>query len=248
MIIFGKNAVLEALKSEKTFNSLLIDKKSHDGQIQEIINMARENGIKVNFAERVVLEQKLAKTNREEKHLHQGVVGEIVDFEYSDLEDILENAKNKNVDDFVVILDGVEDPHNLGAIIRTAECAGVTGIIIPEHRACAVNETVIKTSAGATANVKLARVTNINSAIEKLKENGVWVYACEVGGDDIFKTNLTGKIAIVLGSEGKGVSQLTLKNCDGKFSIPMFGKINSLNVSVASAISIYEVIRQRNKK
>ncbi len=248
MIIFGKNAVLEALKSEKTFNSLLVDKKSHDGQIQEIIDTARENGIKVSFADRVVLEQKLAKANSKEKRLHQGVVGEIVDFEYCDIDDILDNAKEKNVDDFIVILDGIEDPHNLGAIIRTAECAGVTGIIIPEHRACAVNETVIKTSTGATANVKIARVKNINSAIETLKENGIWVYACEVGGEDIFKSNLTGKIAIVLGSEGKGVSQLTLKKCDGKFSIPMFGKINSLNVSVASAISIYEVVRQRNKK
>lgn len=247
MIIFGKNAVLEALRSEKTFNSLTVDKKCRDSGVQEIIDLARKDGVKLNFVDRTIIDQKISKLGLKEKVLHQGVVGEIVDFEYCDVEDILEDAKKKNVEDFIVILDGVEDPHNLGAIIRTAECAGATGIIIPEHRACAVNETVIKTSAGATANVKIARVTNINNAIEKLKENGVWVYACEVGGDEIYRTNLTGKIAIVLGSEGKGVSQLTLKNCDGKFSIPMFGKINSLNVSVACAISIYEVVRQKRK-
>ena len=242
MIIFGRNAVLESLKSEKTFNALFVDKSLKDRQTQEVINFAKESGVKISFVDRKILETKAQKISTE-KVLHQGFIGEIVDFEYSSIDEILES----NNEDFIVVLDGIEDPHNLGAIIRTCECAGVTGVIIPEHRACSVNETVIKTSAGATANVKIARVTNINNAIETLKKNGVWVYACEVGGENIFKTNLKGKIAIVMGSEGKGVSPLTLKKCDGKFSIPMFGKLNSLNVSVASAISIYEVVRQRNK-
>lgn len=242
MIIFGRNAVLEALKSEKTFNALFVDKSLKDRQTQEVINFAKESGVKISFVDRKILETKAQKISSE-KVLHQGFIGEIVDLQYSSIDEILES----DGEDFIVVLDGIEDPHNLGAIIRTCECAGVTGVIIPEHRACSVNETVIKTSAGATANVKIARVTNINNAIETLKKNGVWVYACEVGGENIFKTNLKGKIAIVMGSEGKGVSPLTLKKCDGKFSIPMFGKLNSLNVSVASAISIYEVVRQRNK-
>ena len=208
MIIFGRNAVLESLKSEKTFNALFVDKSLKDRQTQEVINFAKESGVKISFVDRKILETKAQKISTE-KVLHQGFIGEIVDFEYSSIDEILES----NNENFIVVLDGIEDPHNLGAIIRTCECAGVTGVIIPEHRACSVNETVIKTSAGATANVKIARVTNINNAIETLKENGVWVYACEVGGENIFKTNLKGKIAIVMGSEGKGVSPLTLKKC-----------------------------------
>ena len=242
MLIFGKNAILEALRSEKTFNSLLIDKTSHDKQLQEIIDLARKNNLKINFVDRKIIDTKVLKIKTDAKILHQGVVGEIVDFEYCEIEDIL----NSNKTPFIIILDGIEDPHNLGAIIRTAECAGVTGIIIPEHRACAINETVIKTSAGAIANVKIARVTNINNAIDKLKENGVWVYACEVGGENLFKANLKGSVAIVLGSEGNGVSSLTLKKCDGIVTIPMFGKINSLNVSVAGAIAMFEVVKQLN--
>ena len=240
MLIFGKNAILEALRSEKTFNSLLVDKTSHDKQLQEIIDLARQNNLRVSFVDRKIIDTKASKIKTDAKILHQGVIGEIVDFEYCEIEDILQ----ADTTPFIIILDGVEDPHNLGAIIRTAECAGATGIIIPEHRACAINETVIKTSAGAISNVRIARVTNINNAIDKLKENGVWVYACEVGGENLFKSNLKGSVAIVLGSEGNGTSKLTLKKCDGIVTIPMFGKINSLNVSVAAAIAMFEVVRQ----
>ena len=140
------------------------------------------------------------------------------------------------------------DPHNLGAIVRTAECAGANGIIIPKRRACQVNETVVKTSAGAISNVKIARVGNLQNAISELKENGFWIYAVEVGGEDIFSSNLSGKVALVLGSEGEGVGRLVKESCDGIVTIPMFGKINSLNVSVAAAISTFEVVRQRTKK
>ena len=248
MIIFGKNAVYEAIRSEKTFNKLLVDKSARDKQMQKVIDLARENNVKINFVDKKVIDAKAdsISKNKNEKINHQGVLGEIIEFEYSSVDDILNDAEEKNMPPFIVILDGVEDPHNLGAIIRTAECANVNGIIVPEHRACAVNETVIKTSAGAVNNIKIARVTNLNREIEYLQKRGVWVYACELGGDNLFKKDLTGPIAIVLGSEGQGVSKLTLKKCDGTFTIPMFGKINSLNVSVATAGSIYEIVKQRN--
>lgn len=240
MIIYGRIAVLEALKSEKTFNKLQIEKGQKDKTIQEIIDLARENGIKVDFVEKEVIERKAKSMEQKGKINHQGVIGEIVDFEYSSVEEIVSDESN-----FVVLLDGVEDPHNLGAIVRTAECAGTSGIIIPERRACSVNETVIKTSAGAISNVKVARVGNLVQTIEKLKDNGFWIYAVEVGGEDLFKANLKGRIALVLGSEGKGVGRLVKESCDGILTIPMFGKINSLNVSVAAAVSIFEVVKQR---
>lgn len=244
MIIYGKIAVLEALRSEKTFNKLLIDKGLKDKTTQELIDEARKQNVKIDFLPREVIEKKV-KNLGEGKANFQGVVGEITEFEYSSVEDILGKAKERNEAPFIVILDGVEDPHNLGAIIRTIECAGAHGIIIPERRACLVNETVVKTSAGAVSNVCVARVNNLSNTIEELKKNGVWVYAVEVGGENLFKSNLKGPIAIVLGSEGKGVGRLVKEKCDGILTIPMFGKINSLNVSVAAAISIFEVVKQR---
>lgn len=244
MIIYGKIAVLEALRSEKTFNKLLIDKGLKDRTTQELIDEARKQNVKIDFLPREVIEKKV-KNLADGKVNYQGVVGEITEFEYSSIDDILQIAKDKNEDPFIVILDGVEDPHNLGAIIRTIECAGAHGIIIPERRACLVNETVVKTSAGAVSNVCVARVNNLSNAIEELKKNGVWVYAVEVGGENLFKSNLKGAIAIVLGSEGKGVGRLVKEKCDGILTIPMFGKINSLNVSVAAAVSIFEVVKQR---
>ena len=176
---------------------------------------------------------------------HQGFVCDTVEFKYSEVEEILEYAQSKDEAPFIVILDGIEDPHNLGAIVRTCECAGVHGIIIPNRRACQVNETVIKTSAGATANMKIASVTNINTTIEKLKEQGVWVYGLELGGKDVYKTNLTGPIALVVGSEGFGISRLVKQNCDEVISLPQKGRINSLNASVACGIAVYEILKQR---
>ena len=245
MLIYGKNSVLEALKSEKTFNRLFIDKGIKDKTLQEIINLARENGIKIDFVDKFILENKLKNLNSDQKINHQGIVGEIVEFEYSEIEDIFNIAEIKGEQPFILILDGIEDPHNLGAIIRTAECAGVHGIIIPDRRACLVNETVIKTSAGAVVNVKIVKVTNLNNVIKELKENGVWVYACELGGKNLFKTNLIGSIAIVVGSEGNGISRLVKENCDDIITIPMKGKINSLNVSVATGITVFEVSKLR---
>ena len=154
-------------------------------------------------------------------------------------------AKNKGTNHFILILDGVEDPHNFGSIIRVAECLGVDGIIISKNRACPVTDTVIKVSAGATQHIKIAKVTNINNEIERLKKENIWVYACELGGEAVEKANLTGDIAIVMGSEGKGVSALTRKLCDGVVSMKMHGKVNSLNVSVATGIILYEVRRKQ---
>lgn len=246
MYIYGKVAVLEALRSEKTFNKLYVDKSSHDKTSQEIIDTARRNGIKIDFVGKEVIERKAQSLkNSNQKINHQGFIGETVEFSYCDIDDIFEKAKSKGVEPFIIILDGIEDTHNFGAIIRSAECAGVSGIIIPERRACAINETVIKTSAGAVSNVLIARVNNLNLAIGNLKKRNVWVYAVEVGGDNLFKTNLKGAVALVLGSEGSGVSRLVKENCDGIVSIPMFGDINSLNVSVAGGISMFEVVRQR---
>ena len=161
------------------------------------------------------------------------------------VDDILKKAEDKGESPFIVILDGIEDPHNMGAIIRTCECAGVHGIVIPKHRSCQVNDTVIKTSAGATLNMLVASVTNLNNTIEYLKKNNVWVYGLELGGKDIYKTNLSGSIALVVGSEGFGISRLVKENCDEIVSLPQKGKINSLNASVACSIAVYEILKQR---
>ena len=238
MIIEGKNAVLEALKNNITINKLLVQKNLTDHMSNQIIKMAKEKGVRIDFVDKAVLDKKSPSK-------HQGFVCDTTDFSYSNVQDIFALAEEKCEQPFIVILDGIEDPHNFGAIIRTCECAGVHGIIIPEHRACAVNDTVFKTSAGATANMIIARVGNINNTIEYLKKQGVWVYCLETGGKEMTKTNLTGSIAVVVGSEGKGVSRLTRELCDDTVTIKLKGKVNSLNASVATAVVVYEIVRQR---
>ena len=178
------------------------------------------------------------------KH-HQGVIAYTSEFKYSATEDILDYAKEKGEDPFILILDGIEDPHNLGSILRNCDCLGVHGVIIEKTRACQVNETVIKTSAGATANMLIARVGNLNNTSDYLKKENIGVYCLETGGDEMTKSKLTGAIAIVVGSEGKGVSRLTREKCDSTVSIKLKGKVNSLNASVATAIMVYEIVRQR---
>lgn len=228
MIITGKNSVLENLRNGKTFNKIQIAKGTFGNN--EIITLAKEKGIKLEFVERSIMDKKF-KSN-------QGVIADITEFQYSQPEEIINSA---NV---VVVLDGIEDPHNLGAIIRSCECAGVDGIFIPKHRAVAVNDTVIKTSAGATANVNVCMVTNLNQLIDNLKQNGFWVYGCETGGQNLYQSKLTGKTAFVIGSEGRGISKLTLSKCDEVLSIPLLGKINSLNASVACSVVLFEYVRQ----
>lgn len=238
MIIEGKNAVLEALKNNVTINKLSVQNNLSDHMSNQIIKMAKDKGIRIDFVAKSVLDKKT-------KNKHQGFVCDTTDYSYCEVEDILALASSKGEDAFIVILDGIEDPHNFGAIIRTCECAGVHGIIIPEHRACAVNDTVVKTSAGATANMLIARVGNINSTIEILKKQGVWVYCLETGGKEMTSANLKGSIAVVVGSEGKGVSRLTKELCDDTVTIKLKGKVNSLNASVATAVVVYEIVRQR---
>ena len=239
MNIEGKNAVYETLKSGQTINKLMVMNKLFDAESNKIIKLAKEQGIFINFVEKEVLD----KTSISKKH--QGFIAQVTDFAYSDLDDILNEAKNKLQHIFLVILDGIEDPHNVGAIIRSCECAGVQGVVLGKHRACPINETVAKTSAGALSRIKVARVTNINQTIQYLKKQGVWVYAAEANGENIYKTNLKGDLAIVIGSEGEGVSSLVKKNCDGIISLPMQGNINSLNASVACGAVLFEAVRQR---
>ena len=238
MIITGKNSVLEALNSTKTINRVYILKTLHDSFCTKVVDLCKAKGIRFDFVDKQVLD-KLG------PH-HQGFGADITDFVYSTLDDILQNKKGEN--NFILVLDQIEDPHNFGSIIRVAECGGVDGIIIENRHNCLVNQTVYKTSCGAVNHVKIAKVGNINDAIKTLQKQNIWVYCAEAGGQSVFESNLTGNIAVVMGSEGFGVGALTKKICDGIISLPMFGKVNSLNVSTATSAIVYEIIRQRNKK
>lgn len=242
MKIEGRNPVREILNSGSTIEKITVENGSRDNLIREIINLAREKGAKIEYANKNVLD-KMSETGH-----HQGVIAEYSDFKYADLRDIIKKSKDNGKDMFFLVLDEILDPHNLGSIIRVGECAGVTAVIIPNRRSATVNETVVRTSAGATAYLPVCKVTNINQAIELLKNEGVWVYALDMDGEDIYRSNLTGNIALVVGSEGNGVRELTRKICDGVLSIPMFGKVNSLNASVSTGIATYEVVRQRRLK
>ena len=239
MRVKGRNAVREALNSNVNIIKIMASRSSKDRVFEELISLANSKRIKVQFVDNKVLDS--------ECDNHQGIIAITSDYEYSTVDDILAVAKEKNEPNFILILDGIEDPHNFGSIIRVAECLGVHGIIISKNRACPVTDTVSKVSAGAIEHVKIAKVTNINTEIERLKKLGVWVYACELGGDDLDKSDLSGNIAIVMGSEGKGVSRLTRELCDGVVTMEMKGKVNSLNVSVATGIVLYEAVRKRGK-
>ena len=238
MLIEGRNAVREALKNDITINKLLFD-KAFENRKDEVVKSAFDKKIKVEFLPKSVLDKK-SKTGR-----HQGYIAEAVDFVYSSIEKILQRAKQKNEKNFIVILDGIEDPHNFGAIIRSCECAGVHGIIIGKNRCAKVNETVIKTSTGAISNMPIARVSNIKDAIEELKKHDIWVYGAEIGGENIYCQKLDRNIAVVIGSEGSGIRPVVKSHCDGIITLPLKGKVNSLNASVACGIVIFEILRQR---
>lgn len=241
MKIEGRNAVSEAINAGTTIDRLVVEKGLKDVGANKIIDSAKARGIKIFFRDKTALDRESA-TKR-----HQGFIAEITDYKYCELDDIFVYAAEKNEPPFLLLLDGVEDPHNLGSILRVAECAGVHGVVIPRHRAVSVNETVIKVSSGASAHVKVAKVTNINDCIDELKERGVWVYAADMSGTSIFKSDLKGATAFVIGGEGNGIKRLTLSKCDGAVSIPMFGKVNSLNASVAAGVVVYEYIRQNRE-
>lgn len=240
MKIEGKNPVRELLKTDETIEKLMIANGTTDPEIRKFQQIARDKGIKVEFADKRALD-KVSETGH-----HQGVIAFYTDFKYSDLDNTIREARAEGKDILFVILDEVLDPHNLGSVIRVAECAGATGVIIPNRRSASVNETVVRTSAGATAYVPVIKVNNLNQTIEKLKQENIWVYASDMDGEKMYKTNLKGDIALVIGGEGTGVRELTKKLCDGVISIPMFGKVNSLNASVSAGIVLYEAVRQRN--
>lgn len=239
-LIYGRNACLEALNTGKV-EELYIQKGNLKGSIEKVIGRAKNKNVIIKTVDKKTLD------NMAKGEVHQGVIASISSFEYSSVEDILNEAKKREEDPFIVILDEIEDPHNLGAIIRSCETAGVHGVIIPKRRSASINSTVYKSSAGACNYLKVAKVTNINRTIDELKEKNIFVYGTDGDAKSYYnKTNLTGPIAIVIGNEGKGISMQIKKNCDDLIKIPMRGKITSLNASNACAVVCYEVLRQRD--
>ncbi|AJD30090.1 23S rRNA (guanosine(2251)-2'-O)-methyltransferase RlmB [Clostridium sporogenes] len=241
-IIEGRNAVIEALKSNKTIEKVMVAKGDLEGSIKIIISLAKEKGIVINEVDRKKLDS-ISQTRA-----HQGVIAFTTPYQYCAVEDIIRYAKQKEEDPFIVILDEIEDPHNFGSILRTAEVCGVHGVIIPKRRNVGVTPTVYKTSAGAVEYMKISKVTNINNVIDKLKEKGIWIYGADMCGNDYcFDVSLSGPIALVIGSEGRGISKLTKNKCDVLVKIPMLGNITSLNASVAGGMLMYEILKQRMK-
>ena len=242
-LIIGRNAVIEALKSDRTIECVYVSKGDLEGSIKVALGLAKDKGVVIKEADRRKLDTMCEGLN------HQGIVARVTPFKYCEVNDILEDAKRKEQQPFIVILDEIEDPHNLGSIIRTAELCGVHGIIIPKRRNVGVTSTVYKCSAGAIEHMKIAKVTNINATIDMLKEQGIWIYGADIDGKDYsYNTDFSGPCALIIGSEGKGISSLTLKKCDLLVKIPMIGKINSLNASVAGGIMMYEVLKGRLTK
>ena len=241
--IEGRNSVLELLESGKDVNKIFVTRGEKHGSINKILGIAKERKIIVVEKDKRQMDEMAQEEN------YQGVIAIVPPFEYVEISDILEVAKERNEDPFVIVLDGIEDPHNLGSIIRTAETAGVHGVIIPKRRAASVNSTVNKASAGAVEHMKIARVTNISDAIEELKQAGLWVCGTAVDTNKYYyNQDLTGPLAIVIGNEGKGIGEKVKKNCDFLVKIPMKGKVQSLNASVSTGIVVYEAVKQRIRK
>lgn len=238
-IIYGRNAVTEALKAGRIIDLIYVNKNA-GGSVGRICALAAEKGIPVKYTDDRKLDSLCF------GQAHQGCAAVTGCAEYCTIEDILEYARQKNEDPFIIVCDEIEDPHNLGAIMRTAEAAGAHGIIIPKRRSASLTHTVFKTSAGAASWVKTARVANLASAVKQLKENGIWVYGADMDGKSVFETDLKGPAALVIGSEGFGMGRLMKESCDLLISLPMFGQVNSLNASVAAGICMYEIVRQRN--
>lgn len=237
--IEGRNAVIEAFRSGKTIDKLYVLDGCKDGLVMTIIREAKKTDTIIRYVDREILDR-LSKTGH-----HQGVVANAAAYDYAEVEDILNAAREKGEPPFVFILDGIEDPHNLGAIIRTANLAGAHGVIIPKRRAVGLTATVAKTSAGALNYTPVAKVTNLSATIEELKKEGLWFVCADMGGETMYNLNLTGPIGLVIGNEGEGVSRLVKEKCDYVASIPMKGNIDSLNASVAAGVLAYEIVRQR---
>ena len=240
--IEGRNAVLEAFRSGKTIDKLYVLDGCQDGPVKTITREARKGDTIINYVTKERLDQ-ISETGK-----HQGVIAVCAAYDYAEVDDILKKAEEKGEPPFIIILDGIEDPHNLGAIIRTANQAGAHGIIIPKRRAVGLTQTVARTSAGAINYTPVAKVTNITQTIKELKDKGMWFVCADMDGTQMYDLNLTGSIGLVIGNEGDGVSKLVKENCDMIASIPMKGDIDSLNASVATGVLAYEIVRQRLKK
>lgn len=238
-IIAGRNPVMEAIRSGRSIESILVAKGERSGSVVAIIAKAKQKNIPVKDVDSKKLDFLAKGVN------HQGIVAQCAVKEYSTLEDIFALAEERGESPFIIVLDKIEDPHNLGAIIRTAECAGAHGVIIPERRSAGLSYTVEKTSAGALEYMLVVRVKNISAVLQKLKDKGIWVYGADMDGEHYKKVNFDGAVALVIGNEGKGISPLVAKDCDVIVSLPMKGKINSLNASVAAGILMYEIADKR---
>ena len=238
--VFGRHAVVEALQTPDRVNRVFIQEGTSGRDAAKVIELAREKGIQVQTVPKTKIEDLVGNA------VHQGLVASIAAYEYADLEDVFKKSEEKGEDPFIVILDGVEDPHNLGSILRTADATGVHGIIIPKRRSASLTATVAKASTGAIEHVPVVRVTNLTQTIEQLKARGVWVFGTDMNGTDYRKWNTSGPLAIVMGNEGKGVSRIVKESVDEMVTIPMVGHVQSLNASVASALMMYEVFRNRS--
>ena len=238
--VFGRHAVVEALQTPDRVNRVFIQEGTSGRDAAKVIELAREKGIQVQTVPKTKIEDLVGNA------VHQGLVASIAAYEYADLEDIFKKAEEKGEDPFIVILDGVEDPHNLGSILRTADATGVHGIIIPKRRSASLTAIVAKASTGAIEHVPVVRVTNLTQTIEQLKARGIWVFGTDMNGTDYRKWNTSGPLAIVMGNEGKGVSRIVKESVDEMVTIPMVGHVQSLNASVASALMMYEVFRNRS--
>ena len=239
-LIEGRNAVLEAFRSGKTIDKLYLLDGTHDGPVQSILREAGKQDCLISYVDGKRLDL-MSETGK-----HQGVIAVAAAYGYAEVEDILKNARDKGEDPFIILLDGIEDPHNLGAIIRTANQAGAHGVIIPKHRAVGLTATVARTSAGAINYTPVAKVTNLARTMESLKKEGLWFVCADMDGQEMYRCNLTGPIGLVIGNEGNGVGELVRKTCDFTASIPMKGDIDSLNASVAAGVLMYEIVRQRS--
>ena len=242
LTIEGRNAVLEAFRSGKTIDKLFVQDGCQDGSINTIKREARKHDTIINFVTKERLDQMSATGH------HQGVIAQAAAYDYGTVEEMLANAREKGEDPFLILLDDIEDPHNLGAIIRTANLAGAHGVIIPKRRAAGLTAVVARASAGAINYTPVAKVTNLTNTIKELKEQGLWFVCADMGGETMYDLNLTGAIGLVIGNEGEGVSPLVRESCDFIASVPMKGNIDSLNASVATGVLAYEIVRQRMKK
>lgn len=241
-VIEGRNAVIEAYRAGKTIDKLFVLEHCKEGSMNTVIREAKKHDTIINYVKKERLDQ-MSETGK-----HQGVIAYAAAYDYASVDDILEKAEQKGEAPFIIILDDIEDPHNLGAIIRTANLAGAHGVIIPKHRAAGLTATVVKASAGAINYTPVAKVTNISKTIDELKDKGLWFVCADMGGSTMYDLDLRGPIGLVIGNEGKGVSRLVKEKCDFVASVPMFGNIDSLNASVATGVLAYEIVRQRLQK